>query len=206
MRRSSQSQSLLFAATWLASTAFALVARSPNHQARAENLPEYLNNHDAKRCPLDSTTIDLHTIPTGSEAVTQPAAALSRVLMPSKTQPDLPPDSLSQVCRQVGLFTFQARNYDGLSLGVATSIVQPGLYVVSAQADALIGGLHIDNLNGPLTVYVHVHDNQLNHVGGQFQIHAPVRLRIVLGLWWVDAAGEIGLFRLGPRGYVGTSS
>lgn len=204
MRRSSLS--LLFTAIWLAPTAFALVARSPNHQARAEKTPEYPNSHDAKRCPLDSTTIDLHTIPTGSEAVTQPAAGLSRVLMPSKAQPDLTPDSLSQVCRQVGRFEFQAQNYDGLSLGVATSIVPPGLYVVSAQADALIRGLHIDNLEGPLTVFVHVHDNQLDHVGGQFQIHAPVRLRIVLRLWWTDAAGEIGLFRLGPRGYVGTSS
>ena len=195
-----RSLSLLCGAIWLASTAFALVARLSAHQARADTTPKYPKGHDARTCPLDSTRIILHPMPAGSVAVTPPAAVLHPALRLSMTQRDLTPDELSQVCRQVSSFTFQPGQYHVLD--VATSTVQPGLYVVSVKANSLIRTLHIYSMAGTLTTYFVVHNNQLNHIGGQFQIPAPVRVHIVLTLWWTNAAGEIALFKLGPKNYL----
>ena len=89
---------------------------------------------------------------------------------------------------------------------VHTPIVQPGLYVVSVTSESLLSGLLVWNMDPPFTLYFGEDLDHVNLIGVQFQIHAPIRLHIIVKLRSIYATGEIGLFVLGPRGYVGPSS
>lgn len=199
--------SLLFAATWLASTVFALVARNLNHQARADQPPEYPQGYDAKTCPLDGTPILLSATSAGCDATMLPAAVLSPARVPSSmTQRDLTTEALSQVCRQVARFPFRLEDHPLRCLNVETSTLQPGLYIVSVDAHTSLRSLFVAQYVPPFTVYFHGNYNGVNRIGGQFQIHTPVRLRMMLVWWGGHGLGEIGLFKLGPKGYVGPSS
>lgn len=196
-------------ATWLASmTAFTLVACHVTHQARSDPTPEYPQGYDAKTCPLDATKIGLQPAPVNSDALTQLAERLPPASMASKIRRDLTPDELSHVCRQVASFTFPPGHYPQLDTTIWTSTVQPGLYVVSVKANKLIRTLVVADYALPHPKdYIIVHNNQFDYIGGRFQISTPVRLHIVLSFWSANVAGgEIAMFKLGPRGYVGPPS
>jgi len=188
-------------------TAFTLVACHVTHQARSDLTPEYPQGHDAKTCPLDSTKIVLQLALANPDALTQLAERLPPASMASMIRRDLTPDELSQVCRQVASFTFPPGHYPQRDTAVWTSTVQPGLYVVSVKANMLIRTLVVADDALPYHNYVIVHNNQFDYIGGHFQISTPVRLHIVLSFWSANVAGgEIALFKLGPRGYVGPPS
>ena len=176
--------------------------------------------YDSKTCPLDRTTITLHPSPTRPKALTRPAG-IPRLSTSSMTERALPPDVLSQICRQVALFPFTG--VQGLSLQLEPLTVQPGLYVVSVTANIVIEGLYIYDI--PHEVPLHgghlpppppaqtqvahlaaaeVNNNEVN-IGLQFPILTPVRLTIVLRTRGPNASGELALFKIGPRGYRGPS-
>lgn len=119
-------------------------------------------------------------------------------------QRGLTPDELHQVCRQVGSFHFETGQYNYLH--ILTSTVEPALYYVSVKANMPVQFFHVYSTAAVVTTYVLVQNNQLDHTGGQFLIPKAVRITIVLGLHWTNTAGEIAVFRLGPKHYSGPSS
>lgn len=205
--------SLLYAAIWLTSTASALVARNPVLRARADTTTEYPRGYDAKTCPSDRTSITLRASPAPPEAVALPGAALAASRL-SEGKRALSPQDLSQVCRQVAHFPFTGADYYAPPpsvrrvLTLATSLIQPGLYVASVKANMLIRGLEIDDK--PSTPWQHgniarVENDLADRMGVRFRIVTPVHLKITIRYWVAGTAGEFGLFKIGPSGYNGPS-
>lgn len=204
---------LLYAAIWPTSTTLALVAHRSSPKVRADTTFGYPHGYDAKNCPLDRTSITLHASPPTSQAVTLPDPAL-RAPPSSKTQRELTPQSLSQLCRQVARFAFTGSDYhtpppfSGSVLTITSSTVQPGLYVASMTANKLIRSLEIDDM--PYNEWQHgnvasVVNDQANQIGVRVQILAPTGLKITIRFWWPDTVGEFSLFKIGPSGYNGPS-
>lgn len=204
---------LLFAAIWPTSTTLALVAHRSSLKIRADTTPGYPQGYNAKTCPLDSPSIILHASPPTSKAVILPNPAL-RAPPSSKTQRDLDPQALSQICRQVARFAFTGSDYhapppfSGRVLTITSTIVQPGIYVASITANKLIRSLEIDDT--PYDQWQHgnvarVLNDQVNQIGARFQIVAPTGLKITIRFWWPDTVGEFSLFKIGPSGYDGPS-
>ncbi|MCJ1361097.1 hypothetical protein MMC16_000194 [Acarospora aff. strigata] len=187
--------SVLSAAIWLTSTAFALVARPSDLRARADTTPKYPQGYDAKTCPLDTMTLIRHASLAKYEVL--PAA-----LTPSLTQRDLIAKDLFHICRQVGRFPFTSVPTGPGPLHIVsmqTPMVQPGLYVATATANRWIRSLWIA---GDDEEYGAVNNNQADHIGVQFTAKR-VQLQIIILLWSANTAGELDLFKIGPIGYRG---
>lgn len=136
----------LYAATWLTSTTFALVARPSNLQPRADTALRYPEGFDAPTCRLDSP----HVILKASAAMTEPpplpasAPAAAKIL---RAAPPLPAADLAQICQQISRTSFTgadyAHSYNGHTLDIETQLVQRGLYVITASADNILRGISI---------------------------------------------------------------
>ncbi|MCJ1361664.1 hypothetical protein MMC16_000764 [Acarospora aff. strigata] len=217
------SLTLLYAAIWHTSTVLALVAARPlDLNIRADTTPKYPKGHDAKTCPLESTSrttspasaAQPRIIPDASQAEskagTLPAALMAagapKVPTSTTTQRrDLTPDELAQICRQIGRWPFTANNYQNQHgiRDVITETLPPGLYVTSVTANVLIRFVDIAEVDPPRAGVALVWGNQSNQIGTRFQISHPTRLTIRIVFWSSNMAGELSLFRLGPRGWTG---
>ena len=77
---------------------------------------------------------------------------------------------------------------------------------MSIRANMLTRALWVDEIEDqgypwPIQhVLAAVADNQFSHIGVRSDASVPRRLLILLRFWWANTAGEIGLFKLGPKG------
>lgn len=211
LRMRVMSLSLLHVAIWLTSTTFALVARRSSLEARGDTIPACPNGYDARTCPLDRTSITLQASPAPFEADSLPGA-VRIASTSSKTRRGLIPDDLAQICRQVAHFAFTGPDYyrpppyTGRILTLTSSTVQPGLYVGSLKADNMIRGLEIDDAPDNAWQYgniARVDGNHKDHIGVQFRVWTPARLKMTVRFWSANTAGEFGIFKIGPSGYNG---
>lgn len=203
------SPSLLYAAIWLTSTAFALVLRPSNLEARADGTPQYPNGYDAKTCPFNST-MELQTSPVIVRADRWPVR-VSTVSNSTMVQRNSTPAELEQICRQIGRLDFTGAMYEnslnGREFMLVTPEIRPGVYVVSLKGNMAIRGLEVDEVRlqgaqvqGQLAT---VKDNHADHIGVQFTATVPMHLRIIVKFWEPNTEGQLGLFKLGPESYAG---
>ncbi len=208
--------SLLYAGICFTLTAYALIARSPNIQARGGTTPEYPKGYDAESCPLDrSTSIIIQKASTQPNAVVRPAAAPTSILPTASTateRRDLTPDQLGQICRRVAHFPFTGEHSSVSNvylwfISFDTTALQPGLYVASVKANAVIDGLRIGVYkNGrPEPPLANVINNQSRQVGATFQVSHSKSVYITIEYNSGVIVGSMDLFKLGPKGYAGLS-
>ena len=200
----------LYAAIWLTSTAFALVARPLNLQPGADKTSIYREGFNAQNCPFRSPTVILTGSPARSEWLPRPASAPA--VPKSAMTRRVPPAAEAQVCQQIAQLSFTGAvysgSYDGRTLSVLTqSPLQPGLYALMVTGNKNIRGISVVGYYGglpppgPSMRDEIVQNNLSSSLGFTFRIERAAVLNFWVSLWTDDTVGQVVLFKLDPDGW-----
>lgn len=198
----------LYAAIWLTSTAFALIARPLNLQPGANKASKYPEGYNAQTCPFGSPTVLLMGSPARSETLARPTSAPAAPK--SAMTRRVPPPAEAQICRQISQLSFTGADYrdsyDRHTFEVMTGELPPGLYAIVVVGNRRIRGISVaeyysDAVTPPTLMNEIVRNNPANSLGIVVRLDRAAVLHSRIRYATTDTVGEVILFELDPDGF-----